>query len=67
MHGFSQCATVTPGLASANSSDPETAALGQKLRQWEASWVEQRLYPGYAVDALDGAAGEEASAAARGK
>jgi hypothetical protein len=28
------------------------STLGAKLRQWEDSWVEQRMYPEYAVGAL---------------
>lgn len=36
-------------------SETPTGQLGSKLRQWSASWVEQRLYPEYALAALSGA------------
>ena len=44
--------------------DNETTAgkLGAKLRQWTASWVEQRVYPEYALAALSAS---DASATAR--
>lgn len=32
--------------------DTENGTLGGKLHKWTASWVEQRLYPDYAVGAL---------------
>ena len=40
--------------AALTSHDNDTAVgqLGSKLRQWTASWVEQRLYPDYALAAL---------------
>ena len=38
------------------AAPPGNSTLGQngeKLRQWVASWAEQRLYPYYALDALN--------------
>lgn len=51
--------------SSGNSTTVEQ--LGTKLRQWSASWVEQRLYPEYALSALTapGASASSTALAAR--
>ena len=54
-------AHLDAALANHDSGTAE-GQLGSKLRQWTASWVEQRLYPEYALAALDA---PDASSAAK--
>jgi hypothetical protein len=39
-------------LADHSGNETQIGELGEKFRQWEDSWVEQRVYPEYALDAL---------------
>ena len=57
LHNLGLSAIYTNEVLDATlAAPPGNSTLGQngeKLRQWVASWAEQRLYPYYALDALN--------------